>query len=824
MGLSNRSKAAALAVATLATSVKGQGFYYEDFSAACPPSVNFQYLGCYTTAAPGPFLWTPDNMSPGNGLSKTYIRWETDHVNNTITPHFCTDVCRAHGFKYAALWNQQCQCGATLSYTPKGGALTTLGRAASEADCVDSANPCPGDRRENCGTATGARIFVDPSFENSAAEADLTTLSNGYKQLGCFQSPNLASSAATVTSPTSTFPDTGSCFQYCADLGSPLVYMSAVANGGGAVNCFCGQDFGAGAQSVSVTDNTCSLPCSDVTSTTPCTGQNCCGTGNGPFPVYSNPDLMGCYVPRIPGEADPAVATPAANAYTKCFATPSSITARAGKTRAIDYGGTTISLTGHFVPTAQPSVAVWTAYACYSSNKMNTIFSDSRDVTSSLTDVNVETCTKQCESINFDYAGLQADGTAPATINCICGNTFSSAPLPAAANMQDCNQPCTGSSAQSRSENCGAPGGPLLYARGTKANNGPWYGSSLVSYSSTPIYSCAGGEATTTSTTSTTTSATDSTMTGTDSTMTGTETTTGTETLTTTGTETVTTTGTDTTTSTGTDTTATETETTTGTETITTTGTETTTFTSTGTGISNTTSTTSASVVGVTDLPPDVIVILSVLRGDLDGNGRKRSAGRFRRQAADPVDTSGGFIGGVQPVDPANPDSCNDASGFQVIDGQLLSGGEPVATDTGVDYTPLAVNPNGAISRIFSIDSNGQLHWYNDAFFQGEAGFCQINGAGQVYVTFGPPDTFPDGCVVISIIAYEARQCVNGRIVPLAEVIGTTTTTGGTGTATVLPGEEGIYIEGQAPDAYLCHETTLSFIPGEPTFLPHGEL
>src|SRR4051794_3213893 len=59
-----------------------------------------------------------------------------------------------------------------------------------------------------------------------------------------------------------------------------------------------------------------------------CTGQDCCGNVNGPFPVYANPKLMGCYIPVIPGITNPDSDTPAFDGY-NCFPTPASIAARA---------------------------------------------------------------------------------------------------------------------------------------------------------------------------------------------------------------------------------------------------------------------------------------------------------------------------------------------------------------------------------------------------------------------------------------------------------------------------------------------------------------
>ncbi|KAI1335317.1 hypothetical protein F5Y15DRAFT_419983 [Xylariaceae sp. FL0016] len=204
------------------------------------------------------------------------------------------------------------------------------------------------------------------------------------------------------------------------------------------------------------------------------------------------------------------------------------------------------------------------------------------------------------------------------------------------------------------------------------------------------------------------------------------------------------------------------------------------------------------------------LVLLGVIPGDADQN-QKRGVAALRRQATD-----GGFIGGAGPVNPA---SCDDATLFSLTNGELRSGGQPIATDPGVAYIPIHVNPTASISTTFSV-VNGILHWYNTAFAGGEAGFCQV-ASGQVYATFAAPSTFPAGCAVVSIVVYESTQCQNGQIVP-----GGPTSVPGNGpgaTATpLLPQERDIFPEGDAPDDELCVETTLSWVPGQPTFLPHG--
>lgn len=239
MGPSYKARAAAAALAAAAASfaplASAQGFYYEDLKPDCPAQYNQRYLGCYAATA-NPFPWTPVNqdLTATGDLSKSYIHWITSTTwNITITPNFCTEVCRAHGLKYASLWNGECSCGNSLDYTDAAGTPVTLtDKVQPDGDCVGPEG-CPGDRLEACGTATRARIFVDPSFEDAVAENDLVALVAGYEPLGCFKDPNFPTSQDTVTTPDESFDGPAECFAYCADLGKPLVFMSSDAGDAG---------------------------------------------------------------------------------------------------------------------------------------------------------------------------------------------------------------------------------------------------------------------------------------------------------------------------------------------------------------------------------------------------------------------------------------------------------------------------------------------------------------------------------------------------------------------------------------------------------------
>ncbi|KAI8627936.1 hypothetical protein F5Y19DRAFT_159460 [Xylariaceae sp. FL1651] len=234
MGLSKRVGATALAsLLAIASVANAQGFYYQDLSKSCDKTtLNYQYLGC-APATSAPFFFSPGKWDPSSTAdnSKDYINFDSgDFVNQTTTPYFCAQTCRAHGFKYTALYDKSCNCGNSLTYTRMGVTTTLTPDASSDNICLTDANGgtypnCGGDLRENCGSNRGARIFVDPSFPDERT-TDAATIANDYGVLGCFQGPNFPSSDSTVTS-VNGITDAATCLSYCAGLGMPLSYMIA---------------------------------------------------------------------------------------------------------------------------------------------------------------------------------------------------------------------------------------------------------------------------------------------------------------------------------------------------------------------------------------------------------------------------------------------------------------------------------------------------------------------------------------------------------------------------------------------------------------------
>ncbi|KAI1427385.1 hypothetical protein F5Y12DRAFT_783292 [Xylaria sp. FL1777] len=230
MGLSTRAGAVALAsLLALRSVVNAQGFYYQDLG-VCGAQFTHQYLGCATVDS-GPFVFEPTNWDPSATAdnSRSYINYDVgDFVNNTITPHFCAQTCRAHGFKYAAVFSERsCRCGGTLDYQTIAGVSVTLSdkiQANSEASCTvkksgTPPDPCPGDRREGCGSDQGARIYVDPSFPDVRGASNLAS---SYNLLGCFKNARFPSAVDYTTVTASSAP---TCLAYCANLGLPYAFM-----------------------------------------------------------------------------------------------------------------------------------------------------------------------------------------------------------------------------------------------------------------------------------------------------------------------------------------------------------------------------------------------------------------------------------------------------------------------------------------------------------------------------------------------------------------------------------------------------------------------
>ncbi|KAG4257776.1 hypothetical protein FPRO04_09993 [Fusarium proliferatum] len=119
-----------------------------------------------------------------------------------------------------------------------------------------------------------------------------------------------------------------------------------------------------------------------------------------------------------------------------------------------------------------------------------------------------------------------------------------------------------------------------------------------------------------------------------------------------------------------------------------------------------------------------------------------------------------------------NPTECTFASVFHLDGGKLLENGVPIYY-AGSGYQELAAQgepPADSVTTTFSI-TGGRLSWTDSSF--GEAGFCQTESNGQVYITFGSE---PVGCETVTLTAYKEEQCQNGQIVGVETSSAETTT------------------------------------------------
>ncbi|KAK7914855.1 hypothetical protein PG985_012558, partial [Apiospora marii] len=507
-------KAAALtSLLASAGLVSAQGFFYQE-PFGCSADQDIRYLGC-AAVTKQPFGYNPTN--PDGDYSRGYPGYAASgHVNSTITPAGCTKACRGHGFKYAALYERGCRCGTSID----GLSPSTT----DESACANN-DPCRGDGRENCGSTGGARIYVDPSFQDYSLVTDKVA---NYGVMGCFYQPNLPTGDTDISQ--TTVDTAAQCLTFCAASYYPFAYMAqngASSKGYDHVlqNCCHGMFFlltriaqyqlqmwpGLWPQSAlirryngsilqtkmfrcarhQVSIILCSILRLRINlSFRGCTGQDCCGNdGEQIYPVYANPDYMGCNLPRIPGLAPRAVATPADNQYT-CITTPQSILARA--THTIAYAGKPkITRSASFVATATAGARTYINFGCYPDADRSAPISGGAPVlAANLPDqkVSVSNCIAACAAQNppKDWVALRgAVGGAQTGAACICGTTKGN--LGNSNDMEICKLPCDGAD---NTENCGPDNGVLVYAISASATTGDWYTSYTSTYSVTHSYSC----------------------------------------------------------------------------------------------------------------------------------------------------------------------------------------------------------------------------------------------------------------------------------------------------------------------------------------------
>ena len=178
----------------------------------------FVYLGCFADfqrlAGDTWFTFQPLGYDAENP-ARSWPNWDPGSTyDDTVTPLDCARVCRGFGYKYAAVINTVCKCGAELPTA----ALATPGICDVE---------CSGDGGQICGGGTSAQIYLDPTFASSAALALLPTfqLASYYRYIGCYSISNpLPTQDPARASPLVTTVD--ECFGICAELRLPLVFGS----------------------------------------------------------------------------------------------------------------------------------------------------------------------------------------------------------------------------------------------------------------------------------------------------------------------------------------------------------------------------------------------------------------------------------------------------------------------------------------------------------------------------------------------------------------------------------------------------------------------
>lgn len=138
--------------------------------------------------------------------------------------------------------------------------------------------------------------------------------------------------------------------------------------------------------------------------------------------------------------------------------------------------------------------------------------------------------------------------------------------------------------------------------------------------------------------------------------------------------------------------------------------------------------------------------------------------GRFLRKRQ----SGSGYVGGTgQAVN-----TCTSAVVYNLVNGQLFANTSTVSTQFGTDvgvqyanFTP-SVNP-GALTTVFSVDSQNNLLWGNTAFYNNAARFCVLSD-GTIVAVFIDPTQAPAGCLFVALSMTRVSSCAgaaNGNFV-----------------------------------------------------------
>ena len=219
------------------------------------------YKGCYTSANSGRhgnIDWQL-NTNPSN--EKGYPGFTS---NDQMTVTLCQTGCRAHGFKFAALfYGIECYCAATwpVPGSPSDGSTDNgIGSIGTNAD-IASTNPnsdcsahCSGDNGQVCGGGDAISLYFDPSIQNDTALTTQASVGSpgNFLYFGCYSNVNPGPTYISIKT-----PNTVSCLTYCGRLGYAFATRSGIDSNTG-TTCGCGSEIQAGLQ---IPESTCSNYC-----------------------------------------------------------------------------------------------------------------------------------------------------------------------------------------------------------------------------------------------------------------------------------------------------------------------------------------------------------------------------------------------------------------------------------------------------------------------------------------------------------------------------------------------------------------------------------
>lgn len=148
-------------------------------------------------------------------------------------------------------------------------------------------------------------------------------------------------------------------------------------------------------------------------------------------------------------------------------------------------------------------------------------------------------------------------------------------------------------------------------------------------------------------------------------------------------------------------------------------------------------------------LPSPQVFVIEI--GPADPRESSAPGSKARRQ-------SGGYIGNAGVYSPVD---CSQAKQFNIVDGELTSGGQKVSTSPGAGPGRLAVGPAvGSITRTWEI-VNDELLWANASFADGQARFCVDSATRAVLFTTTGAGSEPVGCVPVELTPLFSKSSPN---------------------------------------------------------------